>query len=125
MVLEQALAQMIHTGDVQRHCSKALKVYKRRRDFFCELLQKKLSEYFEFQIPQGGMAVWVKLRKKYNWETVMAKCAAQDLIFINNWKRYDTNNSGHNGIRMGFASHNEEELLAIISRLEKVLNTLK
>jgi len=125
MVLEQALAQMIHTGDVQRHCSKALKVYKRRRDFFCELLQKKLSEYFEFQIPQGGMAVWVKLRKKYNWETVMAKCAAQDLIFINNWKRYDTNNSGHNGIRMGFASHNEEELLAIISRLETVLKTLK
>ena len=38
-ILERAMALMIQQGDFQRHSKKALKLYKERRDHFCQLLE--------------------------------------------------------------------------------------
>ncbi len=124
-VLEQTLARMITQGDVQRHCNKVLKIYKSRCDLFCTLLRERLGDYFDFEVPKGGMAVWVKLDKKYHWDDVTIRAEKLNLIISNDWKRYDNNNSGHNGIRIGFAALNEEEILKTIQGLETVMNSLK
>ncbi len=123
-ILEQVLAQMIITGDVQRHCNKVLRIYKKRRDLFCFLLKEKLSNYFDFEIPNGGMAVWVKLNKKYHWDDLVTESYKLNLELNPEWRRYDANNLGHNGIRMGFASLNEGEITEAIKRLEKVFQML-
>ncbi|WP_281986191.1 PLP-dependent aminotransferase family protein [Aquimarina aggregata] len=124
MILEQTMARMIISGDIQRHSKKALKIYKTRRDLFCALLKEKLGNYFDFQIPKGGMAVWVLLNKKYNWNTVISKAQLLNLEFNAEWKRYDNDNSGHNGIRFGFASLNEEEIHEVIHRLSKIMKSI-
>ncbi len=120
MILEQTLARMITNGDVQRHCNKVLKIYKTRRDLFCSLLEQQLKEYLDFTIPNGGMAVWVLLNKKYNWDDVCTEAKKTGLELNPDWRRYDNNNSGHNGIRIGFASLNEEEIHEMITGLETV-----
>ncbi|GAA4278838.1 PLP-dependent aminotransferase family protein [Aquimarina mytili] len=124
MLLEQTLAKMIVAGDVQRHCNKVLKIYKSRRDLFCSLLKEKLSDYFTFKIPDGGMAIWVKLHKKFKWDDVVSKAYKQHLELNPEWRRYDHNNLGHNGIRMGFASLNEREIEIVIEKLQKVMQSL-
>ncbi|MBG6129789.1 GntR family transcriptional regulator/MocR family aminotransferase [Aquimarina sp. EL_43] len=124
-LLEQTLAQMISTGDVQRHCNKVLKIYKTRRDLFCSLLKEKLGNYFDFEIPKGGMAIWVKLNKAYNWDVICNEAEKLDIELNPDWRRYDNDNSRHNGIRMGFASLNEEEILEVIERLVKVFEFVK
>lgn len=123
-LLEQTLAQMLHTGDIQRHSNKVLKIYKTRRDLFCLLLKEKLSAYFDFDIPKGGMAVWVTLNKAYNWDDICLKAKELHLEIAPDWRRYDNDNSGHNGIRMGFASLNEKEIQEVIDRLVMVFNEL-
>ncbi len=123
-LLEQTVARMIINGDVQRHSNKVKKIYKTRRDLFCKLLQEKLGSYFIFKIPKGGMAVWVRLDTRYNWDTVMAEALKHQLDFNQEWKRYDNDNSGHNGIRMGFAALNEEEIITVIKKLELIMKTV-
>ncbi|MFD2562505.1 MocR-like pyridoxine biosynthesis transcription factor PdxR [Aquimarina rubra] len=123
-LLEQTLARMISNGDVQRHSNKVRRIYKSRRDLFCKLLQKKLTNYFEFEIPKGGMAVWVQLKKPYHWDLVIAESHKQNLVFINDWKRYDNDNTDHNGFRIGFAKFNEEEIHTIINTLEEVMESI-
>ncbi|MBP2832651.1 PLP-dependent aminotransferase family protein [Aquimarina sp. U1-2] len=123
-LLEQTLAHMIKTGDVQRHCQKVLKIYKTRRDLFCTLLKEKLDAYFDFEIPKGGMAVWIRLNKKYNWDDVVIQCKKQSVELNPEWKRYDNDCSGHNGIRLGFASLNESEIKRVIDCLEKALKMI-
>ncbi|WP_025740340.1 MocR-like pyridoxine biosynthesis transcription factor PdxR [Aquimarina pacifica] len=123
-LLEQTLAQMIKTGDVQRHCNKVLKIYKQRRDLFCALMKNKLGDYFDFEIPKGGMAVWVKLKKPYDWDTISKIALEQSLEITPNWKRYDNDNSGHNGIRIGFATMNEEEIQNVIEKLVEVFYSI-
>ncbi len=124
-LLEQTLARMITTGDVQRHCQKALRTYKARRDLFCSLLKEKLGTYLDFEIPKGGMAVWVRLNKKYCWDDIVNQSEKLNLELNPEWRRYDSNNSGHNGIRLGFASLNEEEICEVINRMEKVFMNLQ
>ena len=75
MALERAIAMLFADGDIKRHMKKALKIYHARRDFFCETMKKKIGNYIDFEIPEGGLAAWVKfdpsisldiLRKKNN-----------------------------------------------------------
>ncbi len=116
-LLELTFASFIKNGDLDRHIKKVLKIYKNRRAIFCELLQEKLSEYLTFEIPKGGMAVWVQLDKRYSWKEVQ-KQAENYYLDIGSWQRYDMANSKHNAIRIGFASYNEKEIFELITRLE-------
>ncbi|MEX0274247.1 MAG: PLP-dependent aminotransferase family protein, partial [Flavobacteriaceae bacterium] len=119
-LLEQAIAEFIANGDLDRHIRKVSKVYGKRRDFFCKLMQQELSEFFQFRVPSGGMAVWTILNPRFRWSE-LAKAAKPHRIEIGAWRRYDPFEIGHNGIRIGFASHNEPEISMLVERLKRTL----
>ncbi len=123
-LLEITFSKFIASGDLQRHTNKVLKIYKERRDFFCKLLKEELSEFINFEIPKGGMAVWVQLNKKYNWEQI-SKVAKTHQLEITDWKNYDPTNSKHNGMRFGFAAYNVEEIHNLIHRLKNTFSEIK
>jgi GntR family transcriptional regulator/MocR family aminotransferase len=119
-LLELTFAAFIKSGDLDRHIRKVMKIYKQRRDLFCALLKAELNEFFEFEIPKGGMAVWIKLNSNYSWGTI-AEAARKYQLEIGFWQRYDNANLGHNCIRIGFAAHNEAEIRELINRLKKTV----
>ncbi|WP_298420408.1 PLP-dependent aminotransferase family protein [uncultured Kordia sp.] len=119
-LLELTFADFIKSGDLDRHIRKVMKIYKQRRDLFCRLLQEELGDFFEFEIPKGGMAVWVKLNSTYSWKAI-SEVAITHKLEIGTWERYDIANVGHNCIRIGFASYNEEEIHELIYRLKKTI----
>jgi len=119
-LLELTFADFIKSGDLDRHIRRVMKVYKQRRDLFCQLLTDELGDFFEFDIPKGGMAVWTKLNAKYSWQTV-AEIALKYKLEIGEWQRYDSANLGHNSIRIGFAAHSDEEIRELVNRLKKTL----
>ena len=124
VILELAFAEFIKTGDLDRHIRKVLKIYKTRRDVFCKLLKDELAEYFSFEIPKGGMAIWLKLDTQYCWKQLATHALKYKLI-IPNWERYDLFDKGHNAIRIGFASLNPNEIVALVSLLKKACQDLK
>lgn len=119
-LLELTFANFIKSGDLDRHIRKVLKIYKQRRDLFCQLLQKELHDFFEFNIPKGGMAVWAKLNTDYDW-AIVSEIARKHKLEIGEWQRYDLANTGHNYIRIGFASYTETEIHELIRRLKNTL----
>lgn len=123
-ILELTFADFIKSGDLDRHIRKVMKIYKQRRDLFCKLLKYELGSFFQFEIPKGGMAVWVKLNSKYSWTTI-SEVARKHKVEIRNWQRYDRAKLGHNCIRIGFAAYNEEEIHELINRLKKTIEETK
>ncbi len=119
-LLEQAFASFIKEGSLDRHLKKIVKVYKTRRNLFCKLLRDELSDYFSFETPKGGMAVWVTLHNTYSWAAVETEALKQKVV-IPEWQRYDAIHSKHNAIRMGFAAYNETEIYELVRRLKKVM----
>lgn len=118
-VMEHVLALAIESGELQRHLKKTLKIYLLRRNLICRLLTEKLGDHIKFKVPEGGMAVWVKLRDglKPDAGSLVVECLKKGLYlnvnheFINNL----------NAMRLGFASIDEEEINTAIDILAKAL----
>ena len=123
-LLELTFEEFIKSGDLDRHIKKVMRVYQYRRDLFCSLLNEKFHDIFSFNIPLGGMAVWVKLNRMYSWAS-FSKSARKYKLEIGEWERYDIANRNHNCIRIGFATYNEEEIHELISRFESTIVELK
>jgi len=123
-LLELTFEDFIKSGDLDRHIKKVMKVYKARRDLLCKLLSKNFSDFFSFDVPKGGMAVWLTLKKKYSWQTV-SELAKKHQLEIGDWRRYDNSELNHNAIRMGFATYNEDEIYELIHRLYKTFEEIK
>jgi GntR family transcriptional regulator/MocR family aminotransferase len=120
-LLELTFADFIKSGDLDRHIRKVMKIYKQRRDLFCQLLKHELGDVLEFEIPKGGMAVWAKLNSNYSWKTI-SQVAKKHKLEIGNWQRYDSANLKHNCIRIGFATYNDPELYELIDRFKKTID---
>jgi len=105
-LLERALAMLIREGEVQRHLKKAVRIYKRRRDLFCSLLEQTFGDAIRFRVPDGGMAVWVEFAPEFSLPRFSELLQNKGLYF-----NVDQNFvKEKNAIRMGFASINEEEI---------------
>ena len=125
-LLELVMARMIKGGEIQRHSKKALKIYKTRRDLFCSLLLEKLNDYFDFETPEGGMAVWVKLHEKYDWGKVRKEALKHGLKLADYcWDKEDAVEAMRNGMRMGFASLTPDEIRKVIDRLEGTMKAME
>ena len=123
-LLEATFAKFIKQGALDRHIKKTIRTYKARKEYFCALLKRELAAYLTFEIPTGGMALWVQLCKKNSWEDVSAIAKTQNVIF-SELKRYDPQNTGHNSIRIGFAAYDFAEMDELVSRLKTTFTILE
>ncbi|MEH6308018.1 PLP-dependent aminotransferase family protein [Olivibacter sp. CPCC 100613] len=119
-IMEEALASLIREGDIARHIKKSVNIYRDRRDHVCSLLTAKLSEFSSFEVPVGGMAVWLRFRAAYPL-TSLATELSKYRLFMSNGKKYDTDRHSYNAIRFGFASLNKDELSKTVELLATVL----
>jgi len=121
--LERAIAILYQDGEIKRYHKKSLVVYHKRRDLFCQLLKEQLGDLVQFEIPKGGLAVWVKFDEKYLAEEIKQRALELGLrlpksIFKN------INGEKINAIRMGFASLEEEEMREAVALLQQAISDL-
>lgn len=119
-VLEEAFALMFDNGEMDRYFRKSLKIYKQRRDLFCELLKSEFSEEIIFKIPEGGLAVWSNFNEKIDLIKMSGEALKKGL-FIDDGVFYKNESFSSNGIRMGFASLEEKEMIKAFEILKMII----
>jgi len=119
ILLEEALADLYHSGAMQRHIRKSVKLYRERRDRFCEMLADAMGDKIAFNVPPGGMAAWVRFREEYPLPGI-AQEAARLGLFMSDGHFYNSGSVRYNALRMGFASLNEQEMTEIVAILKKL-----
>ncbi|WP_442587661.1 PLP-dependent aminotransferase family protein [Pedobacter sp. AW31-3R] len=119
LLMEEAIASLYRNGEMQKHISKSIKLYKSRRNTFCDLLKNELTDMVTFSKPAGGMSVWVTFDEKYPLAIVSAKLAKAG-IFLSNGSPYNTAAVNYNGVRIGFAALNTAEMEDFISTLKRI-----
>lgn len=120
LLFENALAALFRNGTMQRHIRKSLKVYQERRDLFCHLLESELGNSVSFKTPAGGMAVWVRFNKPHDLPGISAAASGQGL-WMSDGIFYNSSTTQFNGLRMGFASLEEKEMVGIFKILRKLI----
>ncbi|MCU0326388.1 MAG: PLP-dependent aminotransferase family protein [Spirosomaceae bacterium] len=119
-MLENAIAMLLHEGIIQKHLRKALKEYKQRRDFFCELLNQHLKNVVNFQIPEGGMSVWTRFDNSIDLVRT-AENAFRKGLYFSNGIHHDLPHKKFNSTRLGFASSTLTELEMCVEILKSVM----
>lgn len=118
-IMEQAVLQLINDGTIKKHIRKATFHYKEKRDFVARLLDKHIKDKASYIIPEGGLAFWIVPKKEVNWELLIKKLANHKVKFIapTNY----SNNLNINGIRLGFGTLSEADLIEGIKILANSL----
>jgi GntR family transcriptional regulator/MocR family aminotransferase len=104
-VLERATAHLIKFGEIRRHLNKALRLYKKRRDLMSSLLKQYFPKDIFFEVPEGGMAIWITFAKHVNISKIIST-ANKNGLEITSPEYYQTERQ----TRFGFASLNEDEI---------------
>ena len=60
VTLEHAVADLIIDGELRRHVQKARLIYHGRLRLLAEELRRKLGETVAFDLPAGGLAIWLR-----------------------------------------------------------------
>ena len=122
-VLERAIALLVESGEIRRHLKKATKVYKQRRDLFCELLKDTFGAYAKFERPEGGLAVWTAFQNGLQVGELVRK-AQENNLKLAGTASFASSSKPINATRMGFASLNEKEMQQCFEVLRNVLKSM-
>jgi GntR family transcriptional regulator/MocR family aminotransferase len=119
-LLEEAFAVLFQDGEMDRHFRKSLKIYKQRRNVFCDLIKGTFKNRVNFKIPEGGLGVWVNFDKQIDL-SALSRTAHRNGLYIGDGSYYQNESFSPNALRMGFASLRESEMEQALGILSKGL----
>ena len=112
-----AVAELMHTGEINRHTLKINKIYEERRNFTAKLIKSELKDFVQFKTPNGGLALWLEVSPHINMQTLL-KDAELEKVRVVAGTQFSLKNEPVSAIRLGFASLNNDEVSLGIKRLK-------
>lgn len=120
--LEQALAGLIEDGELRRHTRKARRIYGERRDRFAAAIRRELGDHVDFELPAGGLALWLRLRSGLDAEIWAANAARAGLV-VSPGVRFALDAArAPQAFRLGYASLTETELDVVVTLMKGAID---
>jgi GntR family transcriptional regulator/MocR family aminotransferase len=120
LVFEQAVGDLMEEGELQSHLARMHPIYRRRRDALCAALSSELGTAVQAPPPAGGLALWVKVAPEIDVNAWASRSMQLGAPFRPG-SHFDFRGAAVQGLRIGFASAREEELLDIARRMGRAL----
>jgi GntR family transcriptional regulator/MocR family aminotransferase len=121
---ELAVAELIAMGEIHRHTRKVLRIYSERRALLAQILREEFSAQIDFDLPDGGLAVWVRFRAGVD-PVRLAELACGEHLQILPGDAFSLTARRVAGARLGFASLDPNELRRAAQRLGAALAALR
>ena len=121
LIQEQMLLELINEGEIYRLTKKSIVTYKKRRDVLCNLLTNYFSDYAQWEIPSGGLAIWLQFHPKTSLIKLAKEAEKNDLLLP---KTILYQNKSTCAIRFGFGHLNEEEIAPVIKKLKRAYDAV-
>lgn len=119
-VTELAAAELLNSGEVRRHVRRTLKTYNERRAVAGDLVAKELGWAMRFDLPDGGLALWLRLDERYDIDRLVRDAASLNVRILSGAEFSDSARSIP-AIRLGYGSLDQGELAIGIQRLSRAL----
>ena len=90
-------------------------IYKQRRDCLCKLLTEYFGAVAEWDIPSGGLAIWLKFKPKISLVKLAEEAEKNDLFLPQTVLYQDKNTCA---VRFGFGHLDLSEMELVIKKLK-------
>jgi GntR family transcriptional regulator/MocR family aminotransferase len=119
-VLEWSMGDLIRDGDLARHIRKVRRLYRERRDVLVEGLGRHLADCLEFQVPDGGLALWLRARRGFPFQPWLERCRNRGLL-LHDGAHFRFSGAELDATRMGFAALEPAELDDALQRMRSAV----
>jgi GntR family transcriptional regulator/MocR family aminotransferase len=120
MVLERAFAELLDDGAIHRHLNRMQRTYRTRRDVLCRALERSLGDHLSFQVPEGGLALWAKVRAGVDVDRWAARALEHGVAFQPG-RRFAFDGGPVQALRLGFSNYPEADLEEVALRMRAAL----
>jgi 2-aminoadipate transaminase len=96
-------------------------MYKQKRDIMLKELKKHLPKGVEWNVPKGGMFIWLTLPKKINAHVMFRKALTKKVAYVVGDAFFPEGGS-YNTMRLNFSYSDDETIKIGIKRLAEVIN---
>ncbi|WP_419826108.1 PLP-dependent aminotransferase family protein [Sphingomonas sp.] len=115
-LMEDAVAEIVGNGELRRHAKRATQIYARRREAFAATLDASLGDVASFDMPDGGLAVWLRFRDQHVLDRTEERAAALGLRLAPS-RSFAARKDAASGLRLGFGSLAEDEARSALALL--------
>jgi len=124
-LVHYVLADMISSGELDKHISKMRSLYKEKCLSLVGSLTKHCSDYLNFEVPDGGFFLWIT-SNSISSEKIVDASRKEGLLFPPGNIFYTNPSEGQNEFRLAFTretfNHLEETGIRLRSAIEKILD---
>jgi 2-aminoadipate transaminase len=124
-LLTQAIAlEMIESDFEAQHIPKIVATYRERRDTLCAAAATHLSDWFEWEVPPGGMFVWMRAKDDaIDTDALYTQALAENVAFVPS-SVFDPSGALKSAMRVNFTRSPPEVLVEGVRRLERAVRRL-
>lgn len=116
--------EAMRTGLAEKIRPAVLDLYRQRRDDMCAAMDEHISDWFEWEVPVGGMFIWAMSKDcELNTDTLL-KYAMEQKVCIAPSSVFDAHGEHRRALRINFTHNSSEMLVEAIRRLAKALKAM-
>ncbi len=128
---DQALvAEYIRGGYLDKHIQEILDIYRPRRDAMAQAITEYFPNIFEFTVAQGGLFIWVSLKKEFqrltgllNMKELLDKAIKAGVSFVPGSPFFANSKGDEIAMRLNFSNQSEENIVDGVRMIGELLNT--
>jgi GntR family transcriptional regulator/MocR family aminotransferase len=122
--MEVALADLVEEGELRRHTRRTRRKYEARRNTLIASLSKELAGAVRFDVPPGGMALWVEVLGGVSPRRWVRRAIEEGVVFLPGQKcTFD--GSSVPFVRMGYAGLSQGEIREAVRRAARAYWALR
>ncbi|MCE1253081.1 MAG: PLP-dependent aminotransferase family protein [Anaerolineae bacterium] len=124
-LIQRAVCEYVTVGSYQVHLRRSCRLYLKQRNTLLQALDQELGERVDFNIPQGGLFLWLKLAGNISSTSLREQAIREGVDFTPGQHFFIQAQDGNAYLRLNFASLSPPAILAGIQRLAKSLDRFK
>ena len=118
--VECAIAELFEDGELLRHVRRMCRQYAQRRDALAAALVRHLGSALEFQLPEGGMALWARADEGID-VAAWARAGEREGVWFGDAGAFDFHHREQPFMRLGFSYLDPTELDEAARRMARAL----
>lgn len=124
-LIQRALDAYVTVGRYQTYLHRTSQTFRKRRDVMATAIKKYLPSKVSFDIPSGGLFIWLRLPEKTYADELLPLACKEGVSFAPGNFFFIDDKNGREWLRLNFASQPVEDIEEGIKRLAKAMRRMK
>lgn len=123
-LIQRALEAYVTVGRYQTHLRRSCQIFRKRRDEMVKAIKKYLPDDMEFEVPQGGLFIWLKLSDGLSSDDLLLLALKEGVDFVPGIRFFPDSSQGKSWMRLNFVVQPPDEIEEGIRRLGHAIEAL-